>query len=82
MRALGRRSDKTRPGREHGVPAVQSEFEMTTKKQASRGRSKAKQAAVSNTSLTAVIAQNLANMATVLASSGSVLLCLLIVKRF
>ncbi|MBI5133019.1 MAG: hypothetical protein HZA66_26570 [Rhodopseudomonas palustris] len=55
---------------------------MTTRKQASRSRGKAKQAATYNTSLTAVIAQNLANMATVLASSGSVLLCLLIVKRF
>jgi len=55
---------------------------MATKKQAPRGRGKAKRAAASNTSLTAVIAQNLANMATVFASSGSVLLCLLIVKRF
>jgi len=33
-------------------------------------------------SLAAVLAQNLANMATVFASSGSVLLCLLIAKRF
>jgi hypothetical protein len=36
----------------------------------------------SSASLPAVLAQNLANMATVFASSGSVLLCLLIAKRF
>ncbi|MFZ5735592.1 MAG: hypothetical protein ACOY6K_01745 [Pseudomonadota bacterium] len=33
-------------------------------------------------SLLSILTQNLTNMATVLASSGSVLLCLLIAKRF
>ncbi|WP_198135155.1 hypothetical protein [Rhodopseudomonas palustris] len=52
------------------------------KKQPSRSRRKTKPAAAYSTSLTTVIAHNLANMATVFASSGSVLLCLLIARRF
>ncbi|MGP9813548.1 hypothetical protein ACTZWT_18725 [Rhodopseudomonas sp. NSM] len=55
---------------------------MASKKRASQSRRKPKQVAVCTTSLTTVITQNLANMATVFASSGSVLLCLLIARRF
>ncbi|ABD05662.1 hypothetical protein RPB_0952 [Rhodopseudomonas palustris HaA2] len=74
--------------RRRGSPALPSDatapvssgFDM--KKQPSRSRRKTKPAAAYSTSLTTVIAHNLANMATVFASSGSVLLCLLIARRF
>jgi hypothetical protein len=55
---------------------------MTMKKSASTKRRKAGKPAVSQFTFSTVITSNLANMATVLASSGSVLLCLLIAKRF
>ncbi|MGO3927595.1 hypothetical protein [Rhodopseudomonas pseudopalustris] len=55
---------------------------MTSKKPAPQNRRKAAPAVEHATSLAMVITQNLANMATVFASSGSVLLCLLIAKRF
>jgi hypothetical protein len=48
----------------------------------SKQSAKAKRRPASSASLSVVLTQNLANMATVFASSGSVLLCLLIAKRF
>jgi hypothetical protein len=55
---------------------------MPSKKPAAAKRRKSKPTSLAGSSLAAVIAQNLANMATVLASSGSILLVLLIAKRF
>lgn len=52
-------------------------------KSAARGKHHQPHAsALSMTGLAGVLALNLTNMAAVLASSGTVLLCLLIVKRF
>ncbi|WP_322514480.1 hypothetical protein SR870_15750 [Rhodopseudomonas palustris] len=70
------------PCRDFGGEGIVSGMEMASKKRASQSRRKPKQVTVCTTSLTTMIAQNLANMATVFASSGSVLLCLLIARRF
>jgi hypothetical protein len=55
---------------------------MASKKRpASRGKAKAP-AAVYPTSAAAIAARNLINMAVVMASCATILLCLMIVKRF
>ncbi|ABE38294.1 hypothetical protein RPD_1056 [Rhodopseudomonas palustris BisB5] len=72
----------TRSAGQCGGAFTQSRPDMTSKKPAPQNRRKAAPAVEHATSLAMVITQNLANMATVFASSGSVLLCLLIAKRF
>ncbi|WP_022721811.1 hypothetical protein [Rhodopseudomonas sp. B29] len=52
---------------------------------AAKPKSKKKQSespAVALSAVSAVVTRNLANMATIFASTGTVLLCLLIAKRF
>jgi hypothetical protein len=55
---------------------------MASKTPTTPKRRKTKPSSLSGYSLSMVITQNLANMATVIATSGSVLLGLLIAKRF
>lgn len=55
---------------------------MSSTKSAASRRRKAKQSFPSSFSISMVITQNLANMVTVAACSGSVLLGLLIARRF